>query len=264
MDLTLNLPSNASEVVFPGNTLTSYRVLLQKYASVEVPHACALTALTMPTQWNNVKRGELFLVQVEKEAPIPADLLVPVEKKDGTRTSRSTELRRGGKISKLSRLIETASRRRPVPNMMRQRTATTKPAVALPQVSHQYPAIINVVPRKLPKKSKGLGADALKTREEVEEDEEEAEEEIEEEMESEDDAHTGMRDDGTGSSTSNKSLPAALTQIEKIAKKILKGERALHACHIRGRQSGNQQGPGSYPESAGCEETTSHTSQTEN
>ena len=176
-------------------------------------------------------------MQVEKEASIPADLLVPVERKDGIRNSRSTELRRGGKISKLRRLIETASRRRPVTSMLRQRTATTTPAVALPQVNHYYPDIINVIPRKLAKKSKGLGGDALKTREEVEEEEFEAEEEMEEELESEDDAETvmySMRDDGTGSSPSTKTLPAALTQIEKIAKELFKGERAYMRVILEG------------------------------
>ena len=132
MDLTLNLSSNTSGHIFPGNTLTSYQVMLQKYTEVDVPHASALTSITMPTKWYNLKHWELFLVQVEKEAPIPPDLFVPVEKKNGKRTTRSTMLRRGGKISKLCRLIETASKRYPVANM-RKRIATTTPAVTIPK-----------------------------------------------------------------------------------------------------------------------------------
>ena len=160
MDLTLNLPSNASGDIFPGNTLTSYRAMLQKYINFDDPHACTLTSLTMPTRWNNIKREKLFLVQVEKEAPFPPDLFVPIGKKDDKRTSNSAMLRRGGQISKLCRLIETASRPHPVASMFK-RISTTTPAVSLTQVSHQAaPHALNVIPRKLANKSKGVGAEA--------------------------------------------------------------------------------------------------------
>ena len=224
MDLTLNLPSNASGGIFPGNTLTSYRVMFEKYTDVDVPHTCALTSLTMPTRWNNIKRGELFLVQVEKEAPIPSDLFVPI-KKDDTRTTRSAPLRRGRKISKLRRLIETASRCQPVASMFKG-VPTRTPAVSLPEVSHQTsPTVPDVIPRKLPKKSKGVGAEAVENREEEEEEEEE--EEADMDVDSEDDDETvmySMKDDGTGTSTSKNPLPTALTPIKKIAKKLFKGD----------------------------------------
>ena len=217
MDLTPNLPSYFSGNIFPSNMFTSYRVILQKYTYVEVPHACALT---MPTRWNNIKCGELFLGQVEKEAPIPPDLFVRIEKKDDKRTNRSAMLRRGGKISRLRRLIETAFSHRPVASMFK-RTSTTTPAVSLPHVSHQAPPhVLNVIPQKLLNKSKGVGAEAVENREEEEE------EELDMDVASEDDDETvisSMRDDGTGTSTSKNPLPTALTPIEKIAKKVFKG-----------------------------------------
>ena len=165
--------------------------MFQKYTNVYVPHTCALTSLTMPTRWNNIKRRELFLVQVEKEAPIPSDLFVPI-KKDDTRTTRSAPLKRGRKISKLRRLIETASRCHFVASMYKG-VPTTTPAVSLPEVSHQTsPTVPNVIPRKLQKKAVG-------NREE-----EEGERCNETVMYS-------MKDDGTGTSTSKNPLPTALT-----------------------------------------------------
>ena len=113
MDFTLHLTSNASGDIFKGNTLTSYRVLLQKYERLDVPPACTLVYLTMPSKWYNVKRGELFLIQVEKDATIPT--YVEVHNKEGfddgdeRRARSATSLRRGGKISKLRQLIETGS-----------------------------------------------------------------------------------------------------------------------------------------------------------
>ena len=118
MDLNLILPSNASGNIFPGNTLTAYRVLLQKYENLEVPHAVTLLSLIMPTRWSNIKRSEIYLVQVEKAAPQPT--YVRVHNRGGVSggdvdddDKRSASgLRRGAKISKLRRLIETAARRR--------------------------------------------------------------------------------------------------------------------------------------------------------
>ena len=121
MDLNLILPSNASGNIFPGNTLTAYRVLLQKYENLEVPHAVTLLSLIMPTRWSNIKRSEIYLVQVEKAAARPT--YVRVHNRGGVsggdvddddkRSGRSASgLRRGAKISKLRRLIETAARRR--------------------------------------------------------------------------------------------------------------------------------------------------------
>ena len=102
----------------------------------------------MPTKWYNVMRGELFSVLVEKQIPIPPGLLALLGNLgDNKRGTRSTTIKRGSKISKLHRLVETASRRYPVSNMHRRRTTTT-PAVTLPQVSHRTttsPDIPNVI-----------------------------------------------------------------------------------------------------------------------
>ena len=122
MDLNLILPSNASGDIFPGNTLTAYRVLFQKYANLAVPHAGTLLSLTMPTQWSNIKHSEIYLVQVEKAATRPTYVIVhnrggvsggdvdgdgDDDKRSG---SSASGLRRGAKIRKLWRLIETAAR----------------------------------------------------------------------------------------------------------------------------------------------------------
>ena len=123
MDLNLILPSNASGDIFPGNTLTAYRVLLQKYTNLAVPNAGTLLSLTMPTWWSNIKRSEIYLVQVEKAAARPTYVRVhnrggvsggdADDDDDDKRSGRSASgLRRGAKISKLRRLIETAARRR--------------------------------------------------------------------------------------------------------------------------------------------------------
>ena len=134
-------------------------------------------------------------------------------------------LRRGVKISKLRRLIETASRRHPVASM-HKRTSTTTPAMSLPQVSHQAPPDVpNVILRKLQKKSKGVGVEAVENREE-EEEEAEGEEESGMDIDSEDDNETVMYSmSETGTSTSKNPLPTALTPIEQIAKKLFKGEQ---------------------------------------
>ena len=186
----------------------------------------------MPSKRYNVKRGELFLIQVEKDATIPT--YVDVHKEEGfddgdKRSSRSaTSLRRGAKISKLRQLIETAARLRGV-------TYTSKrKAVTLPQVSHQTrPASPHASPRKAAKKTEGSSAT-----EEVLEEEAEIEAEVEEardgmvvadDDDAEDNDETIMysiKDDGSGASTSPKPMPTALTHIEKIAKRIFRGERA--------------------------------------
>ena len=82
----------------------------------------------MPSKWYNVKRGELFLIQVEKDATIPP--YVEVHNKEGfddgdeRRARSATSLRRGGKISKLCRLIETAARRRGVTYTSKRKAVT--------------------------------------------------------------------------------------------------------------------------------------------
>ena len=97
--------------------------------------------------------------------------------------------------------------------------------MSLPHVSHQAPPhVLNVIPRKLPKKSKGVGAEAVENREEEEEEEAE-EEELDMEVDREDDDGTvmhSMKDDVTGTSTSNNRLPTALTPIEKIERNFSK------------------------------------------
>ena len=82
--------------------------------------------------------------------------------------------------------------------------------------------------------------------EELEEEEEEEEEEKEDmDVDSEDDDETvmyGMEDDGTGTSTSKNPLPTALTTIEKIAKKLFKGERTyIHFILEGGRVETNRE-----------------------
>ena len=170
MDLNLILPSNASGNIFPGNTLTAYRVLLQKYENLEVPHAVTLLSLIMPTRWSNIKRSEIYLVQVEKAAPRPT--YVRVHNRGGVsggdvddddkRSGRSASgLRRGAKISKLRRLIETAARRRAGIDGGKRKSVT------LPQVSHHAPIVIT---RKSPKRIDGTSAldDILKEEAEIE------------------------------------------------------------------------------------------------
>ena len=50
-------------------------------------------AITMSTKWYNAKRGEMFLVQVEKQIPIPPGLLKPLGKISDNKTdTRSTIL----------------------------------------------------------------------------------------------------------------------------------------------------------------------------
>ena len=150
---------------------------------------------------------------------------------------------------------------------MNKGVPTTTPAVSLPEVSHQIsPTIPNVIPQKLPKKSKGVGEEAVENREEEEEEEEKEEEAVAMDVDSESDDKTmmyTMKDDGTGTSSSKNPLPTALTPIEKITKKLFKGERAYTRFVLGGWESGNQQGPGSHPESADYEENTSDTSQIE-
>ena len=115
--------------------------MVQKYARLEVPHACTLLSLTMPTPWSNIKRSEIYLIQVEKAAARPT--YVRVHNRLGVsggdddvdkRSRRSApSLRRGAKISKLRRLIETAARRRAVAETRKRK------GVTLPQVSHHAP-----------------------------------------------------------------------------------------------------------------------------
>ena len=236
MDLNLILPSNASGNIFPGNTLTAYRVLLQKYENLEVPHAVTLLSLIMPTRWSNIKRSEIYLVQVEKAAPLPT--YVRVHNRGGVsggdvddddkRSGRSASgLRRGAKISKLRRLIETAARRRAGIDGGKRKSVT------LPQVSHHAPIVIT---RKSPKRIDGTSAldDILKEEAEIEVEVAEAKAGLgltgDDAADSDDDdadtVYYSIKDDGVGSSSSSKPIPPALTHIEKIAKKIFKGERS--------------------------------------
>ena len=237
MDLNLVLPSNASGNIFPGNTLTAYRVMLQKYENLEVPHAVTLLSLIMPTRWSNIKRSEIYLVQVEKAAPRPT--YVRVHNRGGVsggdvddddkRSGRSASgLRRGAKISKLRRLIETAARHRAGIDGSKRKSVT------LPQVSHHAPIVIT---RKSPKRIDGTSAldDILKEEAEIEVEVAEAKAGLgltgddAADSDDDDDADTvyySIKDDGVGSSSSSKPIPPALTHIEKIAKKIFKGERS--------------------------------------
>ena len=237
MDLNLILPSNASGNIFPGNTLTAYRVLLQKYENLEVPHAVTLLSLIMPTRWSNIKHSEIYLVQVEKAAPRPN--YVRVHNRGGVsggdvdaddkRSGRSASgLRRGAKIGKLRRLIETAARRRAGIDGGKRKSVT------LPQVSHHAPIVIT---RKSPKRIDGTSAldDILKEEAEIEVEVAEAKAGLgltgDDAADSgdDDDADTvyySIKDDGVGSSSSSKPIPPALTHIEKIPKKIFKGEHS--------------------------------------
>ena len=235
MDLNLILPSNASGNIFPGNTLTAYRVLLQKYENLEVPHAVTLLSLIMPTRWSNIKRSEIYLVQVEKAAARPTYVRVHNRggvsggdiDDDGKRSGRSASgLRRGAKISKLRRLIETAARRRAGVERGKRKSVT------LPQVSHHAPIVIT---RKSPKRIDGTSAldDILKEEAEIEVEVAEAKAGLgltgDDVADSDDDDETvyySIKDDGVGSYSSSKPIPPALTHIEKIAKKIFKGERS--------------------------------------
>ena len=234
MVLTLNLPSNSSGDIFTGNTLTSYRVMLQKYERLKVPHACTLLSLTMPTRWYNIKRSEIYLIQVEKSAAQPT--YVRVHNREGVsggdvdddkRSGRSASgLRRGAKISKLRQLIETAARRQAGAETRKRK------GVTLPQVSHRTP---HVIPRKAIKKTEGTSAtdDVLKEEAEIEVEEAKAGLGLiaDDATDSDDDGNYetvmySIKDDGSGSSSSSKPIPPALTQFEKIAKKIFRGERS--------------------------------------
>ena len=266
MDLTLNLPSNASGDIFTGNTLTAYRVMLQKYARLEVPHTCTLLSLTIPTRWSNIKRSEIYLIQVEKAAARPT--YVRVHNRGGVsggddvdkRSGRSApSLRRGAKISKLRRLIETATRRRAGAETRKRK------GVTLPQVSHHAPQVIT---RKAPKKTDGTSAmdDVLKEEAEIEVEVEEAKAGLglitADAADSDNDDETiyySIIDDGVGSSSSSKPIPPALTHIEKIAKKIFRGERSYTRVVL---EEGRVEGTGAPAQSIGCQETTSRARQT--
>ena len=142
-------------------------------------------------------------------------------------------MKRGAKISKLRRLIETAARRH-----VRAETQKRK-SVRLPQVSNSPP---NNIPRKKSKKNPGTSAvdDVLDEDSEIDYEVEEAKEglglvpdpdDMDSEEEEEEDGSDGtvmytIKDDGTGSTTSSKPIPSSLMHIEKIAKRIFTGQRA--------------------------------------
>ena len=209
MNLNLILPSNASGDIFTGNTLTAFRVMLQKYENLEVPHACTLLSLTMPTRWSNIKRSEIYLIQVEKAAARPTYVRVHNrgglsggDVDDDKRSGRSaSSLRRGAKISKLRRLIEIAARRRAGAETRKRK------GVTLPQVSHHAPQVIT---RKAPKRTDGTSAldDVLKEEAEIEVEVEEAKASLgliaDDAGDSDDDDETiyySIKDDGVGSSS---------------------------------------------------------------
>lgn len=211
--------------------------MLQKYVNLEVPHACTLLSLTMPTRWSNIKRSEIYLVEVEKAAPRPT--YVRWHNREGR---SAPSLKRGAKISKLRRLIETAARRH-----VRAETQKRK-SVRLPQVSNRPP---NNIPRKKSKKNPGTSAvdDVLDEDSEIDYEVEEAKEGLglvpdpddmdSEEEEEEEDGSDGtvmytIKDDGTGSTTSSKPIPSSLMHIEKIAKKIFTGQRAYTRVILEG------------------------------
>ena len=174
---------------------------------------------------------------MEKDATIPTYVEVhnkaAFEYGDDRRARSATSLTRGGKISKLRRLIETAARRRGV-------TYTSKrKAVTLPQVSHQTrPASPRASPRKAAKKTEGTSAteDLLEEEAEIEAKVRAAKESMVLHDDDDDDDDDGesndetrmytFKDDGTGSSNSPKPMPTALIHIEKIAKRLFRGERA--------------------------------------
>ena len=179
-------------------------------------------------------KRELFLIQVEKDATIPTYVEVhnkaAFEDGDKRRARSATSLRRGGKISKLRRLIETAARRRGVTYTSKRKVVTP------PQVSHQTcPASPRASPRKAAKKTEGTSAtkDVLEEEAEIEAEVKAAKEGMVVHDDDDDDAESNdetitysFKDDRTGSSTSPKPMPTALTHIEKIAKRIFRGERA--------------------------------------
>ena len=209
-------------------------MILQKYANLAVPHVVTLLSLTMPTRWTNIKCSEIYLVQVEKAAARPTYVRVHNrggvsggDVDDDKRSGRSASgLRRGAKISKLRRLIETAARCRAGGERGKRK------GVTLPQVSHHAPIVIT---RKSPKRIDGTSGldDILKEEAEIEVEVEEAKAGLgltgDDAADSDDDDETvyySIKDEGVRSSTSSKPIPPALTHIEKIAKKIFKGERS--------------------------------------
>ena len=189
----------------------------------------------MPTQWYNFKRSEIYLFQVEKSAAWPT--YVRVHNRGGVsggddvdkRSGRSAPLlRRGTKISKLRRLIETAARHRAGAETCKRK------GITVPQVSHHAPQVIT---RKAPKKIEGTSAtdDVLKEEAKIEVEVEEAKAGLgliaDDATDSDDDGNDetvyySIKDEGSGSSSSSKPLPPALTHIQKIAKKIFRGERS--------------------------------------
>ena len=133
---------------------------------------------------------------------------------DDKRSGRSASgLRRGAKISKLRRLIETAARRRAGGERGKRK------GVTLPQVSHYAPIVIT---RKSPKRIDGTSAldDILKEEAEIEVEVEEAKAGLgltgADAADSDDDDETvyySIKDDGVGSSTSSKPIPPALLSL---------------------------------------------------
>lgn len=115
MDISITLPSNASGRTFPGNTLSTYRVLLQKYMDLEGPHGCALAEITFPTKWYNVRKGVFYCLYGEDESPEEGK-----EHFDPRTTSmdHSQNGKRTQKMSKLKRALTSTREAEPPPPVL--------------------------------------------------------------------------------------------------------------------------------------------------
>ena len=59
----MTLPSNSSMTIFPNNTLTTYKTLLDQYVTSSVPMECALQEITCPTTWYNVVKEPVVVIE---------------------------------------------------------------------------------------------------------------------------------------------------------------------------------------------------------
>ena len=201
---------------------------------------CALSQITMPTKWYNVRRGSFYLVQVEKEATFtpPTDLHFTVVPKP--KRSASTPLKRGAKISKLRKLVETASRHYPSTATAARRRTT--PTATLPQVSQPPSSQYGRAPF-----SNVITAEAEVTvpdfiLEAEEEAEEEREEDENQDINNDETVMYTLGDDGRGTTTAHEDLPKELKEIDKIARKLFKGHRAYtHFFMEAGRVDSNNE-----------------------
>ena len=58
----LTLPSNSSMRVFPTNTMTTYKTLLPVSMNLGEPHECALSEITFPTTWYNLRPDMMYVM----------------------------------------------------------------------------------------------------------------------------------------------------------------------------------------------------------